>query len=237
MAYTLRWKKAAVVSLLCHLFFFASAGYLSAHVLTAPVIPEHYVELELMNESQPEALNTPSQAATTPSPTTTSTPSPQRTEQVAITPNSAPRVSVSTSAMSVVATDNPYASSNESASSSAAESSSAASSNNGGGNTPSSGSKGKGGGIIPPSILSKTEPSYPQSARQEGLEGAVILKIEILENGRAGNISVSRSSGHDSLDNAAIAALREWRFTPAKDRDSGHAITCYTTLPIAFRLH
>lgn len=231
MAYKSRWQKAAIISLLCHIFFFASAGYLSAHVLSTPVIPEQYVELELMNESQVEVPHTPTQAATAASPIA-SNPSLVKTESITSTVKSTPTTSVSS--MSMAYTDSPSSTTTDSAS---GETSSNNNPTTNGASSPSSGSKGKSGGIIPPSIVSKTDPPYPQSARQDGQEGTVVLKIEILENGRAGNISVSRSSGHESLDNAAVATLREWRFAPAKDRDSGHVISCYTTLPISFRLH
>lgn len=232
MAYHLRWRKAVIVSFFCHIFFFAGAGYLSAQLLATPLPPEQYVELELMSESQEEAARDSSvtNMPTSPTPLSPSNPPLAKTEQ----PVSTPTPSVSTSALSMVTTDaSPLG--NTSGSEAVAGSSEAATPSSSGG--PSSGSKGKSGGIIPPSILSKSDPSYPQSARQSGLEGTVVLKVQILETGRAGNISISRSSGHEILDDAAVAALREWRFAPAKDRDSGLVISCYTTLPISFRLH
>ncbi|AIF49903.1 energy transducer TonB [Pelosinus sp. UFO1] len=231
MAYHLRWRRAVIVSFFCHIFFFAGAGYLSAQLLATPLPPEQYVELELMNESQETARDSViTNRSIAPTPLSPSNPSLAKTEQ----PASTPTPSVSTSALSMVTTDaSPLG--NTSGSEEATGSSEATTPSSSSG--PSSGSKGKSGGIIPPSILSKADPSYPQSARQGGLEGTVVLKVQILETGRAGNISISRSSGHEILDDAAIAALREWRFAPAKDRDSGLAISCYTTLPISFRLH
>ena len=62
------------------------------------------------------------------------------------------------------------------------------------------------------------------------------MRIEILANGRSGSIAVFRSSGHEILDDAAITTVEKWRFVPAKDRNSGQAIACYTTIPISFRL-
>jgi protein TonB len=94
----------------------------------------------------------------------------------------------------------------------------------------------KRGGVIPPSVLSKTEPAYPHAARQAMMQGTVVLKIQILENGRPGTVSVLRSSGHDILDEAALTAVQQWRFTPAKDRDSGRTVICYSTLPVSFHV-
>lgn len=94
----------------------------------------------------------------------------------------------------------------------------------------------KRGGIIAPGILSQVAPHYPEEARQAGVQGTVLLTIQILVNGSAGQIVVYRSSGSEILDDAAIAAVKKWRFMPAKDRESGQAIVCYTKLPVVFKL-
>lgn len=92
-------------------------------------------------------------------------------------------------------------------------------------------------GYTHPGILSQVTPDYPDSARQQGIEGTVVLKIQILPNGLPGSVSVYRSSGHESLDSAALAAVEQWRFIPARDRSSGEAITCVTTMPVVFHLN
>jgi protein TonB len=85
--------------------------------------------------------------------------------------------------------------------------------------------------------LSQVAPRYPESARQQGIQGTVMLKIQILSNGRPGFVSVYRSSGNGSLDDAAVEAVQQWRFIPSEDRNTGEAITCVTTMPVAFRLN
>lgn len=95
---------------------------------------------------------------------------------------------------------------------------------------------GTGTGILAPRLLKMFEPEYPQTARVKGIEGTVVVKIEVLTNGKAGEIEVVASSGSDDLDRAALDAVKHWRFIPAKDRNSGHAVTCYTSVPIVFRL-
>ncbi|MFW6162471.1 MAG: energy transducer TonB, partial [Planctomycetota bacterium] len=47
-------------------------------------------------------------------------------------------------------------------------------------------------------------------------------------------VRVARSSGHAVLDEAAVAAVRRWRFTPA--RAGGAAVTAEVEIPIRFRL-
>ena len=90
--------------------------------------------------------------------------------------------------------------------------------------------------LDPPRILVQTEPVYPDSARQSGLEGRVLVRIEILINGLPGEVSVQQSSGSETLDAAALSAVRRWRFVPAQERQSGRAVISYTTVPIVFKL-
>ncbi len=49
---------------------------------------------------------------------------------------------------------------------------------------------------------------YPQPARSRGLSGTVTLDILIGPNGAIGNVSVTRSSSHPLLDEAALEAAR-----------------------------
>ena len=60
-------------------------------------------------------------------------------------------------------------------------------------------------------------PKYPRSARRRGLEGRVVLLVEINQRGEPTRVTVSKSSGHAALDGAAVEALWKWRFIPAYD--------------------
>lgn len=91
--------------------------------------------------------------------------------------------------------------------------------------------------IIRPSLYAKTEPVYPAEARQANIEGTVILKVQILTSGHPGSVSIWQSSGHSALDQAAIDAVTEWQFTPAKNSRTGEAISCTIIQPISFHLH
>ena len=243
MAYHLRWRRAAMVSVLCHIFFLLGAGYLSAH-LSPPIVQEQIIELELLSEAQTETLE--DLAAS--SEAIKSSVSPKQPLQ--LTPvsvfqpiPSTPRVVTSmdvAEALPVTGVSSNEASSKAPESTESGNSAGSGSPVNSSNSTNGNGSTGAGGkrsGLIPPSILSKVEPPYPQSARQAGIEGTVLVKIEILANGRSGNILISHSSGHTLLDEAAMATVEQWRFVPAKDRTSGQAVACYTTIPISFRLN
>ena len=58
-------------------------------------------------------------------------------------------------------------------------------------------------------------PKYPLAARREYLTGAGSFFLEIDTNsGAVTHVTVSKSTGHTILDQAAISALRKWRFAP-----------------------
>jgi protein TonB len=49
---------------------------------------------------------------------------------------------------------------------------------------------------------------YPSTARLNGWEGKVVLKVSIRHDGHLNSVEVVKSSGHESLDQAAIEAVR-----------------------------
>lgn len=52
-------------------------------------------------------------------------------------------------------------------------------------------------------------------ARRLGQQGTVTLEITVGSEGKAKKVRVAQSSGHQSLDEAAAAAISKWRFVPA----------------------
>ncbi|CAK9003867.1 Metal-pseudopaline receptor CntO [Durusdinium trenchii] len=70
--------------------------------------------------------------------------------------------------------------------------------------------------LVPPRRLpNNPNPRYPAEAVSRRLEGRVLLRVEILPTGETGEVRVHKSSGHENLDRAAIAAVEQWRFSPA----------------------
>ncbi len=67
----------------------------------------------------------------------------------------------------------------------------------------------------PPRLLRKVRPLYPEIARRSGWEGAVELTLSVDTQGRVARVRVQRSSGHEALDAAAVAAARSYEFSPA----------------------
>lgn len=66
-----------------------------------------------------------------------------------------------------------------------------------------------------PKVLKRVEPDYPAEARAAGVGGTVVLETEIREDGTLGAIRVVRPLGY-GLDEAAIAAVKKWKFKPGK---------------------
>jgi periplasmic protein TonB len=58
-------------------------------------------------------------------------------------------------------------------------------------------------------------PIYPDTAAMRGEQGSVVVDIHISEDGVATGVDVLKSSGSKSLDQAAVTAIRKWRFHPA----------------------
>jgi protein TonB len=73
-------------------------------------------------------------------------------------------------------------------------------------------------------------PQYPEAARTAGIEGKVILKIAISESGAV--IDVKALKGDPMLVEAAIAAVRTWKFSPAML--DGKPIAVYRIVPVSF---
>jgi TonB family protein len=69
--------------------------------------------------------------------------------------------------------------------------------------------------VTPPRRMSGGVPSYPDTAKQQGLEGAPVVEAWIGETGEVINVAVLESAG-PPLDRALVEAVERWRFTPAK---------------------
>lgn len=70
---------------------------------------------------------------------------------------------------------------------------------------------------------------YPEDARRQGIEGEVLTLLIIDEGGHVSAARVERSSGHRSLDEAALHAVRSLHGLPADAPRESY-------LPVRFRL-
>ncbi len=78
-------------------------------------------------------------------------------------------------------------------------------------------------------------PGYPLAARRLGLEGRVLLRVEVDRTGAVKHVAITKSSGHRLLDEAARRAMDKWRFLPAMV--NGEAASGAVDVPVSFRLN
>lgn len=78
------------------------------------------------------------------------------------------------------------------------------------------------GKLTPPTVLTHVDAVYPAAALASGVHADVILVVTIDVNGHVSNVEVAKSategkadSTRKELDEAAIAAMRQWTFRPA----------------------
>ena len=95
---------------------------------------------------------------------------------------------------------------------------------------------GSGVPVTPPYLVSSTDPRDPAAARNREIEGTVYVKMLVSSGGSVENAFVARSSGNEALDGAAVEAVYNWSFSPAKDT-YGSPVRCYITMPVNFVLH
>jgi protein TonB len=89
-----------------------------------------------------------------------------------------------------------------------------------------------GQGIKEPKRISGLPPEYPLIARNARVQGVVILEAVIDEHGEVGRIKVLKSM--PLLDQAAITAVQQWRYTPTLL--NGVPVSVLMTITVNFTL-
>ena len=91
-----------------------------------------------------------------------------------------------------------------------------------------------GGPSADASAVGNTKPVYPRISRSLGEQGRVLLDVYVLADGTVGEIRLHQSCGYERLDEAALLAVRQWRFKPA--RQAGKQVAAWYVQPISFSL-
>lgn len=93
--------------------------------------------------------------------------------------------------------------------------------------------------FVPPTshaaYLKNPKPAYPPLALRRGIEGLVLLSVEVSQTGQTLSVSLKKSSGFVLLDTAALKAVRVWQFAPATR--GGRAVSARVDVPIRFSLN
>ena len=69
-----------------------------------------------------------------------------------------------------------------------------------------------GGNVQASKLLERVEPEYPKGAQELGIQGVVLLQVTANEAGEVEKVEVVR--GHPLLAEAAVAAVKQWRYAP-----------------------
>jgi TonB family protein len=86
-----------------------------------------------------------------------------------------------------------------------------------------------------PLVIHIVDPIYPDIVKSGAIQGFVTLDVEVLPNGTAGSIEIvgrGLMSGPGGPDEAAIEAVRQWKFEPA--RRHGQPVVSWVRLPFTF---
>jgi protein TonB len=90
------------------------------------------------------------------------------------------------------------------------------------------------GDLTAPVLLERVNPLYPEAARKERITGVVVVEASIDETGAVKDVRVLESP-HEALAQAATAAVRQWRFEPARDQ-TGKPVEITWKVTLAFKL-
>ena len=82
--------------------------------------------------------------------------------------------------------------------------------------------------------LSVKPAAYPAVALRQRLEGTVFVRVEVDPQGQPAAVAIETSGGHESLDRAALQAVRSWLFRPYTL--NGVARSVVAIVPVKFSL-
>ena len=84
-----------------------------------------------------------------------------------------------------------------------------------------------------PVAITRFPPTYPEAARAAGTQGTVQLEAFVRTDGTVGDVRVAVSV--PGLDEAAIAAVRQWTFKPGLS--GGKPVDAWVGIPVRFAIH
>lgn len=83
----------------------------------------------------------------------------------------------------------------------------------------------------PPVPVRTVPPEYPDELRREGVSGLVMVKCSIDQQGNVVETEVEKSS-NPAFEKPAVAAVKKWKFKPAKQ--DGNPVAIKVSIPIKF---
>jgi len=90
-----------------------------------------------------------------------------------------------------------------------------------------------GGNVQAARIINRVQPAYPEKARKDGITGTVRLHVILAKDGTMKELELV--SGHPLLAQAALDAVRQWRYQPTLL--NGSPVEVDTTIDVIFALN
>jgi TonB family protein len=91
-----------------------------------------------------------------------------------------------------------------------------------------------GGNVQAATLIRQTRPIFPASLQAQGIEGSVYLRAIISKNGIPESLTLAEPASHQEFADAAIEAVRQWRFQPTLL--NGEPVEITTTIQVNFEL-
>ncbi len=86
-----------------------------------------------------------------------------------------------------------------------------------------------------PKFVKRVPPKYPKAARKRGEHGTVFVRAIVKKDGTPVMVAVASGKGvSPALDEAAVAAVKQWTFEPAKSK--GKPVAVWIVIPVKFSL-
>ena len=83
----------------------------------------------------------------------------------------------------------------------------------------------------PPAVATRVDPRIPEELRASAAGEIVIARVLVSQTGRAQTVTLlRRSKAGAALDEAIVAAVKQWTFAPARRR--GEAVSCWYNLGV-----
>jgi TonB family protein len=82
-----------------------------------------------------------------------------------------------------------------------------------------------------PQVATRVEPQLPDDLRGRPVNEILVVRVLVSQSGHPARVSLLRKSkAGPSLDNAVIAAVNRWAFSPARRR--GEAVSCWLNMGV-----
>jgi protein TonB len=86
---------------------------------------------------------------------------------------------------------------------------------------------------VEPAVTHKVIPAYPDIAKLAAMDGNVIVRVFVGTDGRVKRAEIEK--GNDLFNDAALEAVRQWRFTPALNNNQ--PVGVWVRIPIHFQIN